>query len=139
MRRRILFLLTALILLAGMAQIPGVIPGSVTASPPPLSTATNTATPSVAPTITDTPLPSLTPTATLSPTPYTCSCRKTCDEMSSCDEAYFQLEDCGCSRRDGDKDGVPCESICPGGRLAFAEHLCYGVGSRVIDEEIIIM
>ena len=86
-----------------------------TADAPPPSTATNTATPSVTPTITHTPRPTLTPTATLSPTPYTCNCRKTCGEMSSCDEAYFQLEDCGCSRRDGDKDGVPCESICPGG------------------------
>ena len=46
---------------------------------------------------------------------YSCSCSKTCTEMSSCDEAYYQLNQCGCSKRDGDKDGVPCESICPGG------------------------
>ena len=45
---------------------------------------------------------------------YSCNCSKTCDSMS-CDEAYYQLNTCGCSRRDGDKDGVPCESICPGG------------------------
>jgi micrococcal nuclease len=43
---------------------------------------------------------------------YTCSCSKTCGEMASCDEAYYQLNQCGCSRRDGDNDGVPCESIC---------------------------
>jgi len=43
---------------------------------------------------------------------YTCSCSKTCPNMSSCEEAYYQLNVCGCSARDGDKDGVPCESIC---------------------------
>jgi micrococcal nuclease len=46
---------------------------------------------------------------------YTCNCSKTCGEMSSCEEAYYQLEVCGCTRRDGDNDGVPCENICPGG------------------------
>ena len=46
---------------------------------------------------------------------YTCDCSKTCTQMSSCDEAYYQLNECGCSKRDGDKDSVPCESICPGG------------------------
>ncbi len=46
---------------------------------------------------------------------FTCSCSKTCGQMASCEEAYFQLNQCGCGRRDGDNDGVPCESICPGG------------------------
>lgn len=46
---------------------------------------------------------------------FTCNCSKTCPQMASCDEAYFQLNQCGCSARDGDHDGVPCESICPGG------------------------
>lgn len=46
---------------------------------------------------------------------FTCNCSKTCPQMSSCEEAYFQLNNCGCSIRDGDKDGVPCENICPGG------------------------
>lgn len=46
---------------------------------------------------------------------YTCNCSKTCGAMSSCREAYFQLNNCGCRVRDRDKDGVPCESICPGG------------------------
>ena len=45
---------------------------------------------------------------------YTYNCSKTCGAMASCEEAYFQLQ-CGCSQRDGDSDGVPCESICPGG------------------------
>ena len=40
--------------------------------------------------------------------------KKTCGQMSSCEEAKFQLA-CGNTRLDGDKDGVPCESICPGG------------------------
>ena len=35
--------------------------------------------------------------------------------MASCQEAYFQLNQCGCGQRDNDNDGVPCESICPGG------------------------
>lgn len=46
---------------------------------------------------------------------FACSCSKTCSAMASCDEAYFQLQQCGCSDRDGDSDGVPCEKICPGG------------------------
>lgn len=43
---------------------------------------------------------------------YSCNCSKTCTQMISCDEAYYQLNQCGCSKRDGDRDGVPCESIC---------------------------
>lgn len=60
-----------------------------------------------------TPVP---PTAVpASSSPYSCNCSKTCPNMSSCEEAYYQLNTCGCSVRDGDHDGVPCESICPGG------------------------
>ena len=44
---------------------------------------------------------------------YSCSVPKTCTQMSSCEEAYFYLNVCGDSARDGDHDGVPCESICP--------------------------
>jgi len=43
---------------------------------------------------------------------YSCDCSKTCKQISSCDEAYFQLKNCGCSVRDGDGDGVPCEDLC---------------------------
>jgi len=65
---------------------------------------------------TPTPAPASTPTPTpASKSGYTCDCSKTCSEMSSCEEAYYQLNECGCSARDGDDDGVPCESICPGG------------------------
>lgn len=55
------------------------------------------------------------PPAPPAPAGYTCNCSKTCGEMSSCEEAYFQLNTCGCRRLDRDSDGVPCESICPGG------------------------
>ncbi|MCX6731314.1 MAG: hypothetical protein NTZ55_05710, partial [Candidatus Roizmanbacteria bacterium] len=46
---------------------------------------------------------------------FSCNCGKVCGAMSSCEEAYYQLNTCGCSVRDGDHDGVPCETICPGG------------------------
>lgn len=42
---------------------------------------------------------------------YGCDCSKTCTQMG-CEEAYFQLNQCGCSRRDGDSDGIPCENVC---------------------------
>jgi len=43
---------------------------------------------------------------------YTCDCSKSCTAIFSCEEAYYQLNTCGCSARDGDSDGVPCESLC---------------------------
>ncbi|MCE2489099.1 MAG: excalibur calcium-binding domain-containing protein [Anaerolineae bacterium] len=54
------------------------------------------------------------PTAVPGPQ-FSCDCSKSCSAMASCEEARFQLNTCGCSRRDSDRDGVPCESICPGG------------------------
>lgn len=101
-----------------------------------------TPTPSAAPTpktiVTPKPTPHPTPNPTPIPTPkptqapapttqfapaaapaggglYSCNCKKTCNQMSSCQEAYYQLNTCGCGIRDGDDDGVPCENICPGG------------------------
>lgn len=51
--------------------------------------------------------------STVPPAPaYTCDCSKTCGAMISCEEAYYQLNTCGCGKRDSDNDGVPCESIC---------------------------
>ena len=41
-----------------------------------------------------------------------CGAKRTCREMASCEEARFYLTQCGLSRLDGDKDGVPCESLC---------------------------
>jgi|GEM_PF-1148651 len=43
---------------------------------------------------------------------YTCDCSKTCSQMSSCAEAQYQLNICGCGARDADKDGIACDSGC---------------------------
>jgi len=43
---------------------------------------------------------------------YTCDCSKTCSQMSSCAEAQYQLNVCGCKARDADKDGIACDSDC---------------------------
>ncbi len=43
---------------------------------------------------------------------YVCNCSKTCAQMSSCAEAQYQLNICGCSARDGDDDGIACDSDC---------------------------
>ncbi len=43
---------------------------------------------------------------------YTCDCSKTCSQMSSCDEAQYQLNVCGCKARDADGDGIACDSDC---------------------------
>ena len=39
---------------------------------------------------------------------------RVCGQMVSCEQAKLALK-CGNTRLDRDKDGVPCESICPGG------------------------
>lgn len=43
---------------------------------------------------------------------FTCAGKTLCGQMTSCAEANFYLHTCGLSRLDGDKDGVPCETIC---------------------------
>lgn len=43
---------------------------------------------------------------------YACDCSKLCPQIKTCDEAYYQLNSCGCTKRDADSDGVPCESLC---------------------------
>ncbi len=43
---------------------------------------------------------------------FTCGTKRYCREMTSCKEAQFYLRQCGLTRLDGDKDGVPCEKIC---------------------------
>lgn len=52
----------------------------------------------------------------LPPTGAICSnfIKKTCSQITTCVEAQQQLA-CGNTQIDGDKDGIPCESICPGG------------------------
>jgi endonuclease YncB( thermonuclease family) len=42
-----------------------------------------------------------------------CGAKRYCGEMASCAEARFHLERCGLGRLDGDRDGVPCETLCP--------------------------
>jgi endonuclease YncB( thermonuclease family) len=44
---------------------------------------------------------------------FTCAGKHACREMANCAEARFYLEHCGVTRLDGDRDGVPCEAICP--------------------------
>ena len=41
-----------------------------------------------------------------------CKEKKYCKDMKSCKEAIFYLNQCGVSRLDRDKDGIPCETIC---------------------------
>lgn len=43
---------------------------------------------------------------------FTCAGKTLCGQMTSCTEAKYYLNTCGVSRLDGDKDGVPCESLC---------------------------
>lgn len=43
---------------------------------------------------------------------YVCDCSKTCSQISSCAEALYQLTTCGCKQRDGDGDGIACDSQC---------------------------
>lgn len=42
----------------------------------------------------------------------TCSRKKYCSEMSSCEEAKYYLTQCGIKSLDGNGDGVPCEKLC---------------------------
>jgi hypothetical protein len=44
---------------------------------------------------------------------YSCSPRRTCGEIGSCDEAHWYLGNCPWGGRlDRDNDGIPCESMC---------------------------
>lgn len=76
-----------------------------TATPTPVSTHK----PTPAPTIIPTPAPTQ---AAVPGSNYICNCSKTCTQINSCTEAYYQLNTCGCRKRDGDKDGVPCKNLC---------------------------
>lgn len=92
----------------------------------PIATENPTETPTSAPTAKPTPTPTIriiptaTPTVYIAPTysaptqttnsGYTCDCSKTCTQISSCAEAQYQLNVCGCAQRDGDHDGIACDS-----------------------------
>lgn len=56
--------------------------------------------------------PQSTQTTTTTSGSYVCNCSKTCPQMSSCEEAQYQLNVCGCSTRDADDDGIACDSDC---------------------------
>ena len=45
-------------------------------------------------------------------TQYDCSIKKTCSQMSDCDEAVYYYTTCHETQLDRDKDGVPCENVC---------------------------
>ncbi|MGE0698332.1 MAG: excalibur calcium-binding domain-containing protein [Hyphomicrobiaceae bacterium] len=47
---------------------------------------------------------------------FACGTKRTCSEMTSCAEACFHLTQCGVSRLDGDRDGIPCNRLCSGQR-----------------------
>jgi len=93
-------------------------------SPTPSPTSTPTPSPTPKPTVKPTPIPTpkpvviSTPKPTPTPAPavtsggFSCNCSKTCDQMSSCAEAQYQLNTCGCGRRDADNDGVACDADC---------------------------
>jgi endonuclease YncB( thermonuclease family) len=51
----------------------------------------------------------ISPAAPASPA---CGTKRACRQMSSCFEARFYLQSCGVASLDGDRDGVPCESLC---------------------------
>lgn len=91
-----------------------------TDTPMPTATIVPTVRPTSVPTVKPFVFPTSRPTSAPVVTPpvqtgYQCNCKKTCPQMSSCTEAYYQLRECHCSIRDGDSDGVPCEAICSGG------------------------
>ena len=43
---------------------------------------------------------------------FTCAGKRYCREMTSCEEAKFYLTQCGVATLDGNRDGVPCETLC---------------------------
>jgi endonuclease YncB( thermonuclease family) len=43
---------------------------------------------------------------------FECGTKRVCGDMSSCDEAKYFLHTCGLPRLDGNRDGVPCETLC---------------------------
>jgi endonuclease YncB( thermonuclease family) len=53
-----------------------------------------------------------TSTANVAASNFKCGSKRYCKQMTSCEEAKFYLWKCGLSRLDGDRDGVPCKSVC---------------------------
>lgn len=44
--------------------------------------------------------------------PFSCAPKKSCGQMVSCEEARFQLKQCGNTKLDGNGDGIPCNALC---------------------------
>lgn len=45
---------------------------------------------------------------------FVCGTKRSCKQMVSCEEARYHLTICGVRTLDGDRDGVPCNSLCRG-------------------------
>lgn len=43
---------------------------------------------------------------------FQCGKKRLCSQMNNCAEAKFYLRQCGITRLDKDRDGIPCESLC---------------------------
>jgi micrococcal nuclease len=46
---------------------------------------------------------------------FSCA-KKNCSQIKTCEEAYYLLNQCGLGKLDGDKDGIPCETLCGNGK-----------------------
>ena len=46
------------------------------------------------------------------PQDFDCSRRKSCKQMTSCEEATYHLTVCGNRKLDGNNDGIACNSLC---------------------------
>ena len=86
-----------------------------TSAPIPIPTPQQTAPPASASMKHSPSQPTVIPTSRSTTRIYSCTVRKTCSDMESCEEAYYHLNICGNTRLDRDKDGIPCENICPEG------------------------
>ncbi|MFH1561277.1 MAG: thermonuclease family protein [Patescibacteria group bacterium] len=84
--------------------------GDVCNSPQPTQAQKNIPQPTIRETTA--PIPAQVKTSNQSSESYGCDCSKTCSQMSSCAEAQYQLNTCGCTARDADKDGIACDSDC---------------------------
>lgn len=89
-------------------------PGSSAANSPPATSGSSGSSGSTSPQVQSTPASLVEQPVPPAPSGASCNGATTCGQMASCDQAYACLA-AGCSSLDRDHDGVPCESICPGG------------------------
>lgn len=101
-----------------ISSVPSLVPSNTVVPPSATPWPTSELKPTAQPTVANYYVPPTTAPvvpAVNSGSGFVCDCSKACTKMASCEEAYFQLNNCQCSARDADDDGVPCESMCPGG------------------------